>query len=86
MSQTYFTLICYGTRNTECLQSLADRCRRIGSSAAAFLDCDCRAYRVSPARIFKTDWLDLLYLIVYIQSGILRDLLSFFDRRNALAI
>ena len=32
------------------------------------------------------DRLDLLYLIVYIQSGIPRDLLSFFDRSNAIAI
>ena len=86
MSKTYFSLVSNGTRDAESLKTFTDCSSSVCGTAAAFLDRDRSAYRVSPACIFKTDWLDLLYLIVYIQSGILRDLLSFFDRSNAIAI
>ena len=66
MAKTYFTLISNGTGDTESLQSFADCCCCVSCSSAAFLDCDCRAYRVSPACIFKTNWLDTLNHSIYI--------------------
>ena len=35
-------------------------------SLAAFFDCDCSTYNVSPASVFKTDWLNAFNLVVYI--------------------
>ena len=86
MSQTYLTLVCYRTRNTESLKALSDGCSSLGSLAAVLLDCDSGAYDVSPACVLKADRLNALDLVVYIQSGVLRNLLSFLDGSNAIAV
>ena len=86
MSQTNLTLIGNGAGNTERLQALADCSGSLGSFSAALLDCDGSAYGVSPASVLKANRLDLLNLIVNIQTGILGDLLSLLDGSNSIAI
>ena len=79
MSKTYFTLISYRSRNTECLKSFTDCCCSFCCCLTAFFNCNCSTYYVSPACVLKTDWLNALNLIVYIKSGILCNLLCFLD-------
>ena len=86
MSKTYFSLVSNGTRDTESLKTFTDRSSSICSTAAAFLDRNRSAYCVSPASVLKADWLDLLYLIIYVKASILCDLLSFFDGCDAIAV
>ena len=59
MSKTYFTLISYRSRNTECLKSFSDSCCCISCSSAAFFDCDSCTYDVR----------DLLNAAVQLRDG-----------------
>ena len=86
MSQTYFTCVSNRTRNTERLKTFTDCSSSISSSSAAFFDCDCSTYCVSPACVLETDRLDLLYLVIYVKACILCDLLSFFNGCDAIAV
>ena len=86
MSQTYLTLVSYRTRDTESLQALSDGGGSVGSLAAALLDGDSRAGDVSPACVLKADRLNALDLVVYVQSGVLCNLLCFLERSNAIAV
>ena len=79
MSKTYFTLVSNGSRNTESLQALSDRCCGVCSCLTALLDGDSCTCDVSPACILETDRLNAFDLVVYVQSGIFCDLLSFFQ-------
>ena len=86
MSQTYFTLICYRSWNTESLQTFADSCCCFRSFCTAFFDCDCCTCDVCPASVLKTDWLDAFDLIVYVQTSIFCDFLCFFQRSDSIAV
>ena len=86
MSKTYFSVVSNRTRDTECLKTLADCCSSISSLCASFLDCDCSTYCVSPASVLKTDRLNLLHLIIYIQTSIFGNLLRLFDGADTIAV
>ena len=86
MSKTYLSVVCNGTRDTECLKTLSDCCSSISGSCASLLDCDRSAYGVSPASVLKTDRLDFLYLIVYVKPSVFCDFLSLFDRADTIAV
>ncbi len=86
MSQTYFTGIGNRTRDTKCLQSLSDCCGCVRCPLAALFDRDRSAYGISPARVLKTDRLNAFDLIVYVQTGIFRDLLRLFNRGDAVFV
>ena len=86
MSQTYLTLVCYRTRNTESLKAFSNSCCCVRCLTAALLDGDSSACDVSPACVLEANRLNALYLIVYIQSGILCNLLCFLERSNAIAV
>ena len=79
MSQTYFTLVCYRTRNTEGLKSLTDCSCSLRCFAAAFFDRDCSAYGVSPFCVFEADRLNAFYHFVYIQTCSFCYFCSFLD-------
>ncbi len=85
MTKANLTSIGHGAGNTECLQALTNRCSSVSRLLAVLLDCDSRAYGICPACVLKTNRLDLLHLLIYIQAGVFCDFLSFFDRRNAIA-
>ena len=86
MTKTYLTGISYGTRDTESLKTFTDCCSCICCSSSTLLDCDCCTYDVCPASILEADRLNALNLIVYIEAGVLGNLLSFFDRSDTLAV
>ena len=86
MAKANLSLISNRSGDTERLKSLADGGGSVRGPAAALLDRDSGAYGISPAGIFKADGLDLLYLVIYVQSGILGDLLRLFDVRDAIAV
>ena len=86
VSKTNLTLVCYRTRNTECLKALTDSCGSVSSLSAALLDRDGSAYCISPARILKADRLDLLNLSINVKACIFCNLFSFLDRSNAIAV
>ena len=86
MSKAYLTGIGNGAGNAECLKSLADGCRSVCRSLAAFFDGNGRAYGVSPFCIFKADGLNALYHLIYIQAGRLRNLAGLFDGTNSILL
>ena len=86
MAKTYLTGICNGTRDTECLKSLTDRCCCVRCLSAVLLDCDCCTCNVCPACILEADRLNALDLIVYIKTSILCNLLCLFKRSDTIAV
>ena len=66
MSKTYFSVVSNRTWNTESLKTFTDCCSSISSSSTTFLNSDSCTYCVSPACIFKTNWLNLFNLFVNI--------------------
>ena len=86
MSQSYLTGVGNGSRNTECLKSFSDSGSGVCSLAAVFLDGNSSANRISPARVLKTDGLNLLHLLIYVKAGIFGNLLCFFDRGDTIAV
>ena len=64
VSETNFSLVSNGTRDTESLKTFTDRSSSVCSTAAVLLERDRSAYCVSPACVLETDRLDLLYLVV----------------------
>ena len=86
MAKAYFTGISNGTGNTESLKSFADCCSCVSCSLTALLNCNCSAYNVSPASIFKADRLDFLNLVIYVKSSVFCDFFSFFKGSDAVAV
>ena len=86
MTKTYFTMVSNGTRDTESLKTFTDSGGSVSSSSAVFLDSDSCTYDVSPASVLEADRLDLFDLIINVQTGILCDLLCFFDVSNTIAV
>ena len=86
VAKAYLTGIGNGSGNTECLKALSDGSRCICSLAAPLFDGNSGAYGISPACVLKADGLDLLHLLVYVKPCVFGNLLSFFDRRNTIAL
>ena len=84
VAETDFSAVCNGTRNAEGLQALADGCSGLRCLAAALLDGDGRADGVSPLCVLKTDGLNTLNQMIYVQSCVLGNLLRLFDRADAI--
>ena len=86
VAKTHLAGIRNGTRDTECLQALPDGSRSIRSFPAALLDRDGCAHSICPARILKTDRLDLLYLLINVKPSVFGNLLRFLDRSDTIAV
>ena len=86
MTQTNLTLISYGTRNAECLKTLADSSSSVSSSGAVLLDCDSAAYSVSPLSVLEADGLDLLNFMIDIETLSLADVSTFLDGIDAVVL
>jgi len=50
----------------ECLKAFSNCRSSISRFLTVFFDCDCSAYRISPASILKTNRLNFLNLLIYI--------------------
>ena len=79
MSETYFTVISYRTRNTECLKSDTDSLGSFSSVLAAFLQCDGCSYYISPFGILEADRLRVFASLIRIKTILLANSVSFFD-------
>ena len=71
MSETYFTVISYRTRNTECLKSDTDSLGSFSSVLAAFLQCDGCSYYISPFGILEADRLRVFASLIRIKTILL---------------
>ena len=74
VTKTYFAVVGNGAGDTERLKADTDSFSRFGCRFDTFFDSDRRAYRVSPACIFKCDRLyffdDLLSVYAFIQANL----------------
>ena len=86
VTDTDLSVVCDRTRDAEGLQAETDFLRCVGSCLYTVLNRDCRADDVGPTGIFKTNWLNALYQIVYINPLVIADLLGLFDRSDAVLV
>ncbi len=84
MAQTYLSAVSDRTRNAERLQAFTDCCGCICCLAASLFDCDCRTDGICPLGIFKADRLNIFYHVIDIQTCILCNFLSFFNRADSI--
>src|SRR5574344_48912 len=68
VSDSHLAVICYGSRDAECLESFSDGLCSLGSSLHAFLDGDGSSDNISPLRILEADSLCFFAHLVRIDT------------------
>ena len=86
VTDTYFTIVGYRTRNAECLQSDTDSFGCVSRVLATFLEGDSGAYYVSPFSVLEADALGLFASHIRVEAILFAYLVCFFDRLNAISI
>src|SRR5574344_686799 len=86
MTQTYFTILCYRSRNTERLQTYTNSLSAVSCSLAALLQSDSSTNNISPLGILKADALSLLASFIRIQAELVANCVSLFNIFNTVSI